>query len=102
MGMAELPPGYLEECILVWGTMTSCETNTSQSSNDDKKSLSSRNSGKKSGTKVLDLVVLLLEEGVLGLAREIHDGYIEVEYYIEKIPFSGFFDPTDYEIVTRI
>ena len=51
---------------------------------------------------MLDLVVLLLEEGVLGLAREIHDGYIEAEYYIEKIPFSGFFDPTDYEIVTRI
>lgn len=102
MGMAELPPGYLEECILVWGIMTSCETNTSQSSNDDKKNLSSKNSGKKSGTKVHDLLVLLLEEGVYGLGREIYDGYVEVEYYIEGIPFTGFFDATDYKIVRTI
>lgn len=48
-----------------------------------------------------DYVVFLLEEGVLGLAKEISDG-IKCDYYIEGISMSDCFSFGDYEVIVYL
>lgn len=48
-----------------------------------------------------ELIVLLLEEGVLGLAREISDG-IECTYYLEGISFTITCEPGEYHIIQEL
>jgi len=48
-----------------------------------------------------DYVVLLLEEGVLGLAKEISDG-IHCVYRIDGIEYSQTFEYNEYEVVVDL
>lgn len=49
-----------------------------------------------------DYVVLLLEEGVLGMATQKYDDLMEVEYYLEGIQFTETFDQCEYTIVQHL
>ena len=82
--------------------MTVCETSTSQLSSVDKKKLSSKKSARRSEKQMYDYVVLLLEEGVLGMATQKYDDLMEVEYYLEGIQFTETFDQCEYTIVQHL
>jgi hypothetical protein len=45
-----------------------------------------------------DMVIYLLEEGVLGLAKEINDG-VQCEYWIDGVSYSETFETNEYTLV---